>query len=268
MRLWMVLGAALMAGPAWAQENALQPSPTWEDLRESVMDLDADPPQDRAALDLDAPARAHEAAIVPIRLTQDADAAPLTRLTLVVDENPAPVAAEYAFGPAMMPLDFEVRVRVDSYSDVRAIAAGPDGAQVMAGRFVKAAGGCSAPAGKDMASVRAQMGQMRWRSAQARTADGDAVDADRRIGTLMVRHPNFSGLQRDQVTLLNIPALFIDRLELRQGEEVLFTMAAGISVSEDPVFRFGYRADGQPIHVHVEDTDGNSWSQTFPATGS
>ena len=270
MRLWMVLGAALLAGPAWAQENALQPSPTWEDLRGAVLDLDADPPQDRAMLDLDAPARAHEAAIVPIRLTQAQGAAPLTQLTLVVDENPAPVAAEYAFGPAMMPLDFEVRVRVDSYSDVRAVATGPDGAQVMAGRFVKAAGGCSAPAGKDMASVRAQMGQMRWRSAPAETADG-GVEADggaRRIGTLMVRHPNFSGLQRDQVTLLNIPALFIDRLEVRQGEAVLFTMAAGISVSEDPVFRFGYHADGQPIHVHVEDTDGNSWSQTFPATGS
>ena len=160
-----------------------------------------------------------------------------------------------AFGPALMPLDFEVRVRVDSYSDVRAIATQADGTQVMAGRFVKAAGGCSAPAGKDMAATKATMGQMRWRS---EVQDGEE------IGTLMIRHPNFSGLQRDQVTLLNIPAHFIDRLDVRQGDALLFSMAAGISVSEDPVFRFRYQPDGQPINVRVEDTDGNVWTESFP----
>ncbi|RJL05751.1 quinoprotein dehydrogenase-associated SoxYZ-like carrier [Paracoccus aestuarii] len=259
MRPWTILAAALLAGPAFAQDNPLQPSPTWEDLRISVLGVDEEPPLDAAVLDLDAPPRAHDAATVPVHLTQPADAPPLTALTLVVDENPAPVAAEYAFGPALMPLDFEVRVRVDSYSDLRAIATTQDGAQVMAGRFVKAAGGCSAPAGKDMAAVRATMGQMRWRSAQE---DG------RHVGTLMIRHPNFSGLQRDQLTLLSIPAHFIDRLDVRQGDEVLFTMSAGISVSEDPVFRFAYRPDGQDIHVRVEDTNGNVWTETFDPVAS
>lgn len=257
MKLWLTLGAALLAVPAFAQDNALQPSPVWEDLRSSIIGADVDPPMDSAVLDLDAPVRAHDAAIVPVRLTQGAEAPPLEALTLVVDGNPAPVAAEYAFGAALMPLDFEVRVRVDSYSDVRAIATQEGGAQVMAGRFVKAAGGCSAPAGKDMAAVEATMGQMRWRSAREEGRD---------IGTLMIRHPNFSGLQRDQVTLLNIPAHFIDRLDVRQGQDLLFSMSAGISVSEDPVFRFGYQANGQPVHVRVEDTDGNVWTESFPAT--
>ncbi|MCP6082997.1 thiosulfate oxidation carrier complex protein SoxZ, partial [Klebsiella pneumoniae] len=62
-----------------------------------------------------------------------------------------------------------------------------------------------------MAQVEATMGQIRWRSTPQ---DG------RTIGTLMIRHPNFSGLQRDQVTLLNIPAHFIDRLEVRQGDDL------------------------------------------------
>ncbi|CAM3280918.1 quinoprotein dehydrogenase-associated SoxYZ-like carrier [Paracoccus nototheniae] len=269
MRYWLTLGAVLLALPAGvapaaaqdtaaAQTNALQPSPVWEDLRYSIIAADVDPPLNTAVLDLEAPVRAHDAAIVPVRLTQSPTAPALEALTLVIDGNPAPVAAEYSFGPALMPLDFEVRVRVDSYSDVRAIATQADGAQVMAGRFVKAAGGCSAPAGKDMAAVEASMGQMRWRST---SEDG------RQIGTLMIRHPNFSGLQRDQVTLLNIPAHFIDRLDVRQGEDLLFTMSAGISVSEDPVFRFQYEPNGQPVHVRVEDTDGNTWTESFPATG-
>ncbi|WP_342759287.1 thiosulfate oxidation carrier complex protein SoxZ [Paracoccus sp. S3-43] len=83
---------------------------------------------------------------------------------------------------------------------------------------------------------------MRWKSA---AQDG------RTIGTLMIRHPNFSGLQRDQATLLNIPAHFIDRLKVRQGE--------------DPVFRFAYAPNGQPVRVHAEDTDGNTWDQSFDA---
>lgn len=251
-----ILAALLLATPVAAQENPLQNSPTWEDLRASVLGIEAEVPLDEAVLDLDAPIRAHEAAIVPIRLTQPADAPPVQAVTMVIDENPAPVAAEYSFGPAMMPLDFEFRVRVDSYSDVRAIADTGNGNRVMAGRFVKASGGCSAPAGKDMAEVESTMGQMRWKS--------DSQDG-RTVGTLMIRHPNFSGLQRDQVTLLNIPAHFIDRLEVRQGEEVLFTLQAGISISEDPVFRFAYRSNGQPIRVHVEDTEGNRWDQTFDA---
>ncbi|WP_411957312.1 quinoprotein dehydrogenase-associated SoxYZ-like carrier [Paracoccus homiensis] len=255
MKAWLLAGLFL-ASPVLAQENPLQPSQTWNDLRESVVGLSAEPPLDPATLDLDAPTRAHDAAIVPIRLTQPSDAAPLTGLTLVIDENPAPVAAEYSFGPALMPLDFEIRVRVDAYSDIRAIGDRADGSKVMAGRFVKASGGCSAPAGKDMAAVESSMGQMRWKTA---TADG------RTIGTLMIRHPMFSGLQRDQVTLLNIPANFIDKLQVRQGDELLFSMQAGISVSEDPVFRFAFDPNGQPITVHAEDLDGHVWDQTFAA---
>ena len=251
---------AMLVLPAMAQENALQPSSeAWDDLRESVVGLEADPPVDAAILDLNAPVRANDAAIVPFRITQPADAPALTDMMVVIDNNPAPVAAEYTFGQALMPLDFEVRMRVDAYSDVRVIATTTGGDKVMAGRFVKASGGCSAPAGKDMAAMAETMGQMRWRAAPG--------DDGRMVGTLMIRHPNFSGLQRDQVTLLNIPAHFIADLQVRQGDETLFTMAAGISVSEDPVIRFSYRPNGEPISVHAEDTDGNIWDQTFEVAG-
>lgn len=250
---------ALLASPALAQDNALQPSATWDDLRESVIGLAADPGVDAGVIDLDAPVRANDAALVPIRLTQAAGAPALEKLQLIVDENPAPVAAEFVLGQALMPLDFEVRVRVNAYSGVRAIATPAGGAApVMAGRFVKASGGCSAPAGKDMAATEATMGQMRFKTAE---------ENGRTIGTLMIRHPNFSGLQRDQVTLLTIPAHFIQTLEVKQGDELLFTMEAGISISEDPVFRFAYTPNGQPVTVHVQDTDGKVWDQTFDLAG-
>ncbi len=242
----------LMASGALAQDAPMVEGPTWPEIRASVIPEDVDPPVD-GRLTLAAPARAQDPATVPVRLVQAGDA-PLTGAALVIDENPAPVAAEFTFGPAMAPLDMELRVRVNAYSNVRAIGTHADGSRVMAGHFVKASGGCSAPAGKDPAAALKVMGQMRWHS----TPEGS-----RARGKLMIRHPNNSGLQRDQVTLLDIPAHFIDRLEVRQGDALLWRMQAGISVSEDPVFTFLYTPNGAPIHVHAEDSNGNRWDQSF-----
>lgn len=256
MRLACLLAALILApGALLAQvANPMQPSALWDDMRLAVIGTDEEPPVDPSVLDLDAPPRADNPALVPVRITQPPGAPAITALALVVDGNPAPVAAEFTFGKALMPLDFEVRVRVDTYSDLRAIATLEDGRKVMAGRFVKASGGCAAPAGKSMDEVRATMGQMRFRTAKE---DG------RQVGTLMIRHPNFSGLQRDQVTLLTIPAEFIQTLEVKQGDAALFTMEAGISISEDPVFRFAHAPGKGPVTVHAEDTDGRAWDQSF-----
>ena len=257
IRLAAALALAALGTPALSADNPLQPSPAWEDMRSGVIGTDAEPPIDPGVFDLDAPVRAENPALVPIRITQPPGSPRITKLALVVDQNPAPVAGEFTFGPATAPLDFEVRVRVDAYSDVRAIATLEDGRQVMAGRFVKASGGCAAPAGGGD-KAREGMGEMRFRS--------EPLGA-RAMGTLMIRHPNFSGLQRDQVTLLNIPAEFIQTIALTQGDETLMTMEGGISISENPVFRIGYAPNGQPITVHAEDTDGRVFDQTFPAAG-
>ena len=256
MRLMLIL--ALLAAPHLALaaevENPLEPSPIWDDLRSSIIGTEEEPPVDPGVLLLDAPKRADNPALVPVRITQPPGAPAITALTLVVDGNPAPVAAEFTFGPALMPLDFEVRVRVDTYSDLRAIATLADGRKVMAGRYVKASGGCAAPAGRNMDEMRATMGQMRFRRGE---------EGGRQLGTLMLRHPNFSGLQRDQVTLLTIPAEFIQTLEVTQDGGELFTMDAGISISEDPVFRFGWSPGAGPVKVHAEDTEGRVWDQEF-----
>ncbi|HBM61152.1 MAG TPA: quinoprotein dehydrogenase-associated SoxYZ-like carrier [Citreicella sp.] len=261
-----VMLAVALTGAAQAEtaQNPLTDSPTWEMLREDVTGA-ADLAPAEGLFTVEAPYRAHDAATVPVVIRQTDPSAVITGAVVVVDENPAPVAAELSFGPAMAPLEFELRVRVNQYSNVRVIAQTPEGLR-MGGRFVKASGGCSAPATKDPAQALADMGQMRLRLFGEATPQQSIA---RREAQIMIRHPNYSGLQRDQVTQLFVPAHFIDTLEVRQGDEVLFTLTGGISISENPVFRFSYDDNGAPaLQVRATDTEGNLFEQVLPKAES
>lgn len=258
--------AALMAcalvtsGPARAQQEAapLEESGTWDEIRGDVV---GDGPilDGTGVIALEAPFRAEDAAIVPVRVVQPEGAPALRRLTLVVDENPAPVVGEFIIGPGMGRVDLEMRVRVDAYSNVRAIAEAENGTLYMVGGFVRASGGCSAPASKDAVAALEALGEMR-----ARVFNATAGEA-RREAQVMLRHPNYSGLQRNQVTQLYVPAWFVDTVEVKQGEELVFSMTGGISISEDPSFRFKYIPNGaEGLSVTATDTDGGVFEQSFP----
>ncbi|UMA64729.1 quinoprotein dehydrogenase-associated SoxYZ-like carrier [Roseivivax marinus] len=263
MARYLLTAAALLAlgaSPLWAEEpeNPLEPSETWSELQYDVVG-DAEIAEAGDLFTVDAPYRAHDAATVPVTITQTNPDTPITGATVVIDENPAPVAAEFEFSPAMAPLDFEMRVRVNQYSNVRVLAETPDGLR-MAGRFVKASGGCSAPASRDPELALASAGQMKLR--QFGETGGAAMSTPRREAQIMIRHPNYSGLQRDQITQLFIPAHFIDELEVMQGDELLFSMTGGISISENPVFRFSYADNGsETLRVRAHDTEGKVYEQ-------
>ncbi len=244
--------------------NPIIEGETWADLKGDII---GDEPilDDHTVFRLDAPNRAHDAATVPIVLKQLDPMRPITGATVVVDENPAPVAAEFAFSEAMAPLDFELRVRVNLYSNVRAIARTEAGL-VMDGRFVKASGGCSAPATRDPEMAAQTMGQMKLRLFGSEPQIS-LPHGTRREAQIMIRHPNYSGLQRNQLTQLFIPAHFIDQMEVWQGDEVLFTMSGGISVSENPVFRFEYQDNGSDdLRIRATDTEGNVFEQRLQKT--
>ena len=239
--------------PAFAaQDNPLLDRGSWPELREDIAG-NAPLHDGKDIFEVAAPYRAHDAATVPVVITQKEGAPDIRQAMIVIDENPAPVAAEITFSDAMMPLDFETRIRVDQYSNVRVLAETDQGSY-MQGRFVKASGGCSAPATKDMEVALATMGQMRLKH----FGDAPAMSNARREAQIMIRHPNYSGLSRDQITHLFINAHFIHDLEVFQGDELLFRLEGGISISENPVFRFHYRDNGAAtFRVKASDTEGN-----------
>lgn len=211
-------------------------------------------------LAIDAPYRAEDAALVPIGLRSllSADDKRLIRaITLVIDQNPSPLAAVFTPGPASMMHSLATRVRIEDYTNVHAVTELSDGQLYVTTRFVKAAGGCSAPAAKLEADA-IPPDTMRFR--QFPPADG------RREAQLLIRHPNYSGMQMDQVTRLYIPAFFVKTVRIWQGDELLLSIESGISIAENPAFRFDYRPNGAgSFRAEVEDSKGGSAHQEWPA---
>ena len=254
------MGAAAALAPWLARAAAAETAPDdpWPTLAAQV--FDGKPIGDGAAvLALAAPYRAMDAALVPIAITLRAPA--LRRVTLLIDQNPSPLAATFEFGPASGIDRLATRVRVNDYTTIHAVAERDDGALLAVSRFVKAAGGCSAPA-STAAAGGPPLGTMRWRLLPAAADES----ADMRQGQLMIRHPNNSGMQMDQLTRLYIPAHFITRVRLWQGERPLLAVAGGISLAENPEFRIRFRPQGSAaFRAEVEDNTGAKFHAEWPA---
>ena len=258
--------ASLGCGGALAAE----PADPWPDLVRDV--FNGRPIADGAGLiAIEMPVRAEDAAVVPVtlRLTvPPGDPRHVAAVTLVIDQNPAPVAATFRLAPGVTMI--ATRVRVDSYTNVHAVAELSDGTLHMAQTYVKASGGCSAPAAKNADEARASLGQMRFRQFAAKAATGaPPASGGPREAQVMIRHPNNSGLQMDQVTRLYTPVFFVRDLQIWQGDQQVLKMEGGISISEDPNIRFTYAPNGAAtVRAEAVDTDGHRFSGEWPAEGS
>ncbi len=71
------------------------------------------------------------------------DPSRVKKVTLVIDSNPAPVAAVFEFGPKAGVATIETRVRVNQNTLVHAVAETIGGKYYVSESFVAAAGGCS-----------------------------------------------------------------------------------------------------------------------------
>jgi sulfur-oxidizing protein SoxY len=255
--------AGLAPRPAAAQTDEAVRRERWDELRHAIFQQRA-VDSGLAALRIEAPPRALDAALVPVTVTY-AGADKVTALYLIVDGNPSPLAGTFRFGPAADMHELRTRLRVDQYTLIHAVAEFADGRLIAADAFVKAAGGCSAPASGDPALAMRRMGQMRLR------VQGEAV-ADRPVtAELLVSHPNANGMQMDPLTRLYTPARYVRSVRISFGEEKILDLDGDISLSEDPAFTFTFIPRGAgPLHVEVDDSRQTVFRHDFdvPVRGS
>lgn len=206
---------------------------------------------------IEAPDRALDAALVPVNLTIKTDK-PIKGVYLVIDNNPGPLAGHFSFGPLGDARSLKLRVRVNAYTYIHAVAETSDNQLFAVARFVKAAGGCSAPSGADEQQAMQDIGHIKLRLSQPFVA-GRTMQAQ-----LMIRHPNFNGMQMNQMTRLYTPAMFIRTVDVSYNGVQVMHLDSDISLSADPVISFDFTPPekGQ-LKVLVRDTKDASFGQTF-----
>jgi sulfur-oxidizing protein SoxY len=236
----------------------------WDEVRANVFAGRAIEPAG-AVIDLSAPMRPKDQSHVPIAVDIGfADGRTIRSLTLIVDENPTPVAAVFEFGQERDRARIATELRLNAATQVRAIVEASDGRLYMADRFVKFAGGqasCSAPPQGDPVEIAGNMGKMTFEPLRKTAAATELTPSAR----VKVSHPNHTGMVLDQLTLLYIPLRIVTDMEVRQGEERVFVMKGSMTLSQDPVIEFDYKANGaEEMHILVSDSDGASWARRFP----
>jgi sulfur-oxidizing protein SoxY len=258
--------AAFLCAPAHAEsaEQPDQPSEkTWTEIKDNIFN-GVTLEDGTGIVSLETPLRAEDAAIVPVSMKvtlPEGDDRTVKRFTLVIDENPAPLAGIFEIGPSSGVTAISTRVRVNSYTYVHAAAELSDGKTYIVKNYVKASGGCSAPASKDADEVAGNTGQLKFKQFSA----SDGAPDRTREAQIMIRHPNYSGMQMDQITRYYIPANFVEELKVWQGDSLVFTMNGAISISEDPNIRFTYTPNGADhFRAEARDTKGRMFKAEWP----
>lgn len=238
----------LLSSAAFVSAAGLQPtddpaaSVIWKKVRTSLFQDRPIAPMPSGMLSFEAPARAIDAATVPIAIRSrfpQTSTRFVSKIYLLIDANPSPVSAIFGLTPESGRVEIETRVRIDDYSHVRVVVEMNDGQLYDTTRFVKASGGCSAPAGSDAAAAQASLGKMRMR------IEGDLRGIEPVRAELSINHPNHSGLSMDQVTRQFTPAHYVRSVEVNYAGQPVFSADVDFSISENPNFRFYFQPKGQ-----------------------
>jgi sulfur-oxidizing protein SoxY len=257
----VLVAGALLAGSALANEKA-EPDPAqsqyWGAMRK-LMFGDRDILDGKDVIRVYLALRADDASTVPVAVKAQIDQTPeryITTIYLLVERNPSPAAGVFHFTQDSGRAQVETRLRFEDYSHVRAIAETNDGRLWMDSRWVKAAGGCSAPGGRYRVPA-ALLGKMKFRfEEEIKYNEPNLVQVN-------IRHPNESALAADFDSDA-VPQFVRSVLVTYAGKPVM-SAEVDFSLSDNPTFRFWFvpREKGE-LRVEVEDTHDNRFVQSVP----
>ena len=164
-----------------------------------------------------------------------------TKLTLVIDENPTPCCATFEFWE-MVP-HIMTNIRVNAYTDLRVISENEFDELRYNKQYIKAAGGCSAL---------------------------PVLTSDKPFGTInllqtngwtkiKIWHPNFSGMQFNQLTRSEIPAEYIDNVKMWVDDNLVWEYNGTIGIAQDVFFMMPIHTIGKHVKIYAKDNLGNEF---------
>jgi len=252
LSLLALLGAALASG-----ETESPPAGAWNSLRSQFYGDREIGIVDQAFMSLEAPASTPDPSATPLTVRfGDSAIGHVKQLRVIIDNNPSAVASTFDFANGARVAEIGMRVRIDRWTSVRAIAETSDGRLQMRSVWVNASGGCSAA---PTAAAGGTLGEIRFRN----TPDGRSLQ----VG---IRHPNYSGFQIDPVSGNPIPPHYVSHIRFSAAGATLVDVDAGIALSENPTLRIASdTALPEPLTVEVIDSKDAHFSASWrgPASG-
>jgi len=231
--------AALPAATSWAAIGGLpsaehrDSSPEWERLSGKLF---GGKPliHGQGVVQLFVPLRAAYGASVPVKVVSKLPQRPelhVRKMYVVVDKNPSQLAMVLDLTTEVGQADFETRLRVDEYSHVRVVSELSNGELHTDSRYVKTSGGCSAPPNRESLHL---IGRTLLKVAGELRLE-QPVQAD-----VTVLHPNDTGFELNQVTVMYIPPHFVRSIAVSYAGRKVFDADLDFSVSENPTLRFNF----------------------------
>lgn len=251
-RTFLAGAMASVAGLAVANEKA-EPDPEksqyWVPIRQ-MMFGERELLDGRDVLRAYLSTRADDATTVPVSIKAQIDQTPqrfIQAVYLIVERNPSPAAGIFHFSPESGRAQVETRLRFEDYSFVRAVAEMNDGKLYMTSKWVKAAGGCSAPNGRNRVPPNL-LGQMKFKFVD------DVVEYHKpTLVQLMIRHPNESALASD-FDPDKVPQ-FVRSVKVFYDDKPVLSAEVDFSLSDNPSFRFYFVPTREGVlRAEVEDT--------------
>ncbi len=222
--LWRASLAGTLASRAHAQADA-DPfgSMQWPELRREFFA--------GGTLVFDPRVQVQDPMNVPISVSADG-IDDVERITVIVDRNPIRKVLEYFPVAALPRVSF--RFKLEQASPVRVAVRTRDGVWHVGGVWVDSAGGGCTAAGETRrdGSWARTLGAVNGRVFPHSVAPGGSAATSRL--RLRVMHPMDTGL------VGGIPAFYVNRLSLRDGERELLRLNAFEPLSENPVFSFDF----------------------------
>ncbi len=256
--IWVIMLASPINAAAEAENR-------WDVLKESFF-AGRSVEADAAWIRLDAPKRAESGAQVPLSFSIDHPMTPdqyIKSVIVLVGVNPVPLVGIFHFTPASGKAEIATRIRLETDSYIHVVAEDNRGKLFMNAIPVRAAGGCGGTVDGDEQTVRASAGKMKL-SSEAAVGSGQLNQ-----GKLLIKHPMFTGLQRDLISQGFRPAFFVNKAVVKYRGQTVLDADLAIGMSEDPNIRFNYVADGPgKLEVEIQDNEGGKFNTSLEVAGA
>ena len=234
-RVWLKAGLALATMPFWLVARKLEAA-TWftqafeaKQTAQVMAALKAAAVPVSADLQIDAPQKAENGAVVQVELTSKQAAGGVSSLRLLADANPTPLIASFELGKQVLP-KLVTRIKLAQSGEVIALAQQANGQFQQQRRQVTVLeDGC---AGSEREEPFASSMKMRARLMDERTPGKPVTELK-----IIILHPMRTGRSKNDDGQL-LPAHFMQLMQVVLNGQVIVDAQTGTGISRNPYFTF------------------------------